>query len=148
MMIRVFLNANAKMNTHKGKMVMTTLNKIHFKNTERAMLYIENYFADTPLKKNDSYYGEVVTSENGEFLIEIIVSEKRWFSKTTKRILVGGISSSELLAPGISNPEASNIAKGDFVCWSCIDLTTALPCGVIIKKLNPVLDLETNKFDN
>jgi hypothetical protein len=129
-------------------MAMTTLNKIHFKNTERAMLYIENYFADAPLKKNDAYYGEVVTAENGEFLIEIIISERKWFSRTIKRILVGGISSSELLAPGISNSEISSIAKGDFVYWSCIDLTTALPCGVVIKKLNPVLDLETNKFDN
>ena len=127
---------------------MTTLNKIHFKNTERAMLYIENYFADAPLKKNDAYYGEVVTAKNGEFLIEVIVSEKKWFSKITKRVLVGGISSSELLTPGISNSESSNIVKGDFVYWSCIDLTMALPCGVIIKKLNPVLDLETNKFDN
>ena len=127
---------------------MTTLNKIHFKNTERAMLYIENYFTDAPLKKNDAYYGEVVTAENGEFLIEIIVSEKKWFSRGTKRILVGGISSSELLVPGISNSGLSNIVKGDFVYWSCIDLTMALPCGVIIKKLNPVLDLETNKFDN
>jgi hypothetical protein len=129
-------------------MAMTTLNKIHFKNTERAMLYIENYFADAPLKKNDAYYGEVVTAENGEFLIEIIISEGKWFSKATKRILVGGISSSELLAPGISNSEISSVVKGDFVYWSCIDLTTALPCGVVIKKLNPVLDLETNKFDN
>ncbi len=60
---------------------MTTLTEIHFKNTERAMLYVENYFADAPLKKNDSYYGKVVTAENGEFLIEIVVSEKRWFSK-------------------------------------------------------------------
>jgi hypothetical protein len=132
----------------KGKAVMTTLTKLHFKNTERAMRYIENYFADAPLKKNDAYYGEVITTENGDFLIEIIVSEKKWFSKATKRILVGGISSSELLAPGISHSESSNIAKGDFVYWSCIDLSTALPCGVIIKKLNPVLDLETNKFDN
>ncbi len=127
---------------------MTTLNKLYFKNTERAMRYIENYFTDTPLKKNDAYYGEVITAENGDFLIEIIVSEKKWFSKTTKRILVGGISSSELLVPGISNSEFSNIVKGDFVYWSCIDLTMALPCGVIIKKLNPVLDLETGKFDN
>ncbi len=127
---------------------MTTLNKLYFKNTERAMRYIENYFTDTPLKKNDAYYGEVITAGNGDFLIEIIVSEKKWFSKTTKRILVGGISSSELLVPGISNSEFSNIVKGDFVYWSCIDLTMALPCGVIIKKLNPVLDLETGKFDN
>jgi len=128
---------------------MTTLNKLYFKNTERAMRYIENYFTDTPLKKNDAYYyGEVITAENGDFLIEIIVSEKRWFSKTTKRILVGGISSSELLAPGMSNSKLSSIVKGDFVYWSCIDLTMALPCGVIIKKLNPVLDLETGKFDN
>ena len=127
---------------------MQTLDKIHFKNTERAMLYIENYFADTPLKRNGAFYGKVVTVENGEFLIEIIVSENNWFSKTTKRILVGGISSSELLAPGISNPGLSDIVKGDFVCWSCLDLSMALPCGVIIKKLNPVLDLETNRFDS
>ena len=127
---------------------MTTLTKLYFKNTERAMRYVEDYFTDAPLKKNDAYYGEVITAENGDFLIEIIVSEKKWFSKTTKRILVGGISSSELLAPGMSNSELSSIVKGDFVYWSCIDLTMALPCGVIIKKLNPVLDLETNKFDN
>jgi hypothetical protein len=38
--------------------------------------------------------------------------------------------------------------KGDFVCWSCLDLAMALPCGVVTKKLNPVLDLETNKFDS
>lgn len=129
-------------------MAMTTLNKIHFKNTERAMLYIEKYLADAPLKKNGAYYGEVVTAENGDFLIEIIVSEEKWFSRIAKRILVGGISSSELLAPGISSSELSNIVKGDLVYWSCIDLAMALPCGVIIKKLNPVLDLETNKFDN
>ncbi len=127
---------------------MTTLTKLYFKNTKRAMRYIENYFADAPLKKNDAYYGEVITAENGDFLVEIIVSEKKWFSKATKRILVGGISSSDLLVPGISNSEFSNIVKGDFVYWSCIDLTMALPCGVIIKRLNPVLDLETGKFDN
>ncbi len=117
---------------------MATLTKLYFKNTERAMLYIENYIADAPLKKNDTYYGEVISAENGDFLVEIIVSEKKWFSKSTKRILVGGISNSGI----------SNIVKGDFVYWSCIDLTMALPCGVIIKKLNPVLDLETNKFEN
>jgi len=127
-----------KQTIDKGKREMTTLTKLYFKNTERAMLYVENYLADAPLKKNDTYYGEVISAENGDFLVEIIVSEKKWFSKTTKRILVGGISNSEI----------SNIVKGDFVYWSCIDLTMALPCGLIIKKLNPVLDLETNKFDN
>lgn len=129
-------------------MAMTTLSKIHFKNTKRAMLYIENYLADAPLKNNDAYYGEVVAAEHGEYLIEIIVSERKWFSKTTKRILVGGISSSDLLAPDTSHSTPSSIVKGDFVYWSCIDVSMALPCGVIIKKLNPVLDLETNKFDN
>ena len=129
-------------------MAMSTLSKIYFKNTKRAMLYIENYLADAPLKKNETYYGEVVAAENGEFLIEIIVSERKWFSKTTKRILVGGISSSEVLAPDTSFSVLSNIAKGDFVYWSCIDMSMAIPCGVIIKKLDLVLDLETNKFDN
>ena len=129
-------------------MVMTTLSKIYFKNTKRAMLYIENYLAGTPLKKNDAYYGEVVAVENGDYLIEIIVSERKWFSNTTKRILVGGISGSVLLAPETSHEEHSNIEKGDFVYWSCIDISMALPCGVIIKKLNPILDLDTNKFDN
>jgi hypothetical protein len=131
-----------------GGMTMTTLSKIYFKNTKRAMLYIENYLADAPLKKNKTYYGEVVAAESGEFLIEIVVSERKWFSKTTKRILVGGISSAELLAPDTSLPALSNIVKGDFVCWSCIDLSMAIPCGVIIKKVDLVLDLETNKFDN
>ena len=130
-----------------GDMTMTTLSKIYFKNTRRAMLYIENYLTDAPLKKNDAYYGEVVAAENGEYLIEIIVSERKWFSKTTKRILVGGISGSNFIAPDNSLSELSNIEKGDFVYWSCIDLSTALPCGVIIKKLNLVLDLDTNKFD-
>lgn len=118
------------------------MNELPFKSFDAALEYVEEFFKADQLKPDKTFYGKIVMEDNKSspsvFMVEIVVLEKKLFSKSLKRLLVAGVQHEEL---------PNKLEKDDLVIWGCLDTTLKIPAGVVIHKLQPVLNIQTGQFN-
>ena len=113
---------------------------LKFKSTEAAFEYAQEYFAKTKLATNASFIG-VVRLVNAEkepttYLVEIACKAGNFF-----RI------QSTMSVAAIKHPKLfSEIQANDLVVFGPNDVSSELPTGFLIHKLEPEIDAETKTF--
>ena len=113
---------------------------LKFKSTEAAFEYAQEYFAKTKLATNASFIG-VVRLVNAEkepttYLVEIACKAGNFF-----RI------QSTMSVAAIKHPKLfSEIQANDLVVFGPDDVSSELPTGFLIHKLEPEIDAETKTF--
>ena len=118
------------------------MNELPFKNSDAALQYVEKYFKADQLKPDKSFFGKIILEDRKSspsvFMVEIVVLEKKLFSKSLKRLIVAGIQHEEL---------SHKLEKDDLVIWGCLDATLKIPTGAVIHKLQPVFNIQTGQFN-
>ena len=113
---------------------------LKFKSTEAAFEYAQEYFAKTKLATNASFIG-VVRLVNAEkepttYLVEIACKAGNFFRIQTT-----------MSVAAIKHPKLfSEIQANDLVVFGPNDVSSELPTGFLIHKLEPEIDAETKTF--
>ena len=113
---------------------------LKFKSTEAAFEYAQEFFGQSTLSTHSSFIGVVrlidVEKEPTTYLVEILCKAGNIFKKQTT-MPVAAIKHPELL---------SEIRDNDLVIFGPEDISSKIPTGYLIHKLEPEIDAETKQF--
>ena len=111
-----------------------------FKSTDAAFEYAQEYFGQNKLSAHSSFIGVVrlidVEKEPTTYLIEIACKAGNFFKRQ-----------STMPVAAVKHPELfSEIRKNDLVVFGPENISSKIPTGYLLHKLEPEIDSETKQF--